>query len=366
MRIAIVALVLALAQTPSAKPERLLLKGGRLVPVSGAEIEDGMILIEDGVIRKIGAPFEVPADAKVIEIPKGSWILPGFIDAHSHLGSAFDVEESTESLTPEARAVEAFSSRHPDVAAALGSGVTTVGLAPGNGNLIGGRVGIVKLNGARYDRALVRVSAGFKASLGIEALRTDREPTSRTGAVSMLRERLGDPKSELRSQPMFVHASMPGEIESALDLQAAFKLNMVLVHAREAGDQIERIRASKVPVAFGPLTVSDRKETLATPGRLARAGIRVAFISDAPATPEEHLRVTAAFAVKYGMDRGAALRALTIIPAELLGASQACGSLDEGKAADIVVWSGDPLSLSSGVELVLVDGRVTWRRSEKP
>jgi imidazolonepropionase-like amidohydrolase len=349
-----------------AKPEILLLKGGRIVPISGPEIENGMILLADGKIQKIGAAVDVPSGAKVLELAKGTWVLPGFIDAHSHLGSAFDVEEPTESLTSEARAVEAFTSRHPDVRAALGSGVTTVALAPGNGNLVGGRIGIVKLNGQRYDRAVLRVIAATKASLGAEALRPDREPTSRTGAVSMLRERLRDPKSDLHESPLFVHASTPGEIESAIELQAAFHLKMTIVHARQAGDAVERLAASKLPVAFGPLTVSDRRETLEIPGRLAKAGVPLAFITDAPATPEEHLRVAAAFAVKYGMDRDAALRAMTTVPAEILGISKDCGSIAEGKAADLVVWSGDPLSLASDVDLVLVDGRITYRRGEKP
>lgn len=362
---ALLVVLLALQAAP-AKAEPVVLKGARIVPVSGSEIDAGMILLEDGRIRKIGASIDVPAGAKVIELPKTSWILPGFVDAHSHLGSAFDVEESTESLTPEARAVEAFTTRHPDVAAAMGSGVTTLGLAPGNGNLVGGRVGIVKLNGQRYDRALRLVAVGFKASLGIEALRTDREPTSRTGAVAMLRDRLSNPRDELHGLPLFVHASTPGEVESALDLQSAFKLkNLVVVHARHAGDAVDRLAESKTPVAFGPLTVSDRRATLETPARLAKAGVPVAFVSDAPATPEEHLRVTAAFAVKYGMDREAALRALTIVPARLLGLSKECGALAEGMAADVVVWSGDPLSLMNDVEMVIVDGRVTWRK-EKP
>jgi imidazolonepropionase-like amidohydrolase len=364
MKTLLAAFVLFLSQAEAPKAEILVLKGARIVPVDGAEIDAGMILIADGKIQKVGAAVDVPAGAKVLSLTRSSWVVPGFIDAHSHLGSAFDVEETTEALTPEARAVEAFTSRHPDVRAALGSGVTTVALSPGNGNLVGGRVGIVKLNGGRYDRALHQATAGFKVSLGAEALRPDREPTSRKGAVAILRDRLRDENADLRGQPLFVHVQAPGEIESAIDLQSAFRLKMTLVHARGAGESVERIKAAKLPVAFGPLTVSDRREILETPGRLARAGIPVAFISDAPATAEEHLRVTAAFAVKYGMERDAALRALTTVPAGLLGMD--AGAVVEGKAADLVVWSGDPLSLTSEVELVIVDGRVTWRKESKP
>src|SRR5215831_5792118 len=143
MKLLLPALVLVLASPQAPPPDLILLKGGRILTLSGAEIDGGMVLIEKGKIRGVGATLDMPAGAQVIEIARSSWVLPGFIDAHSHLGSAFDVEESTESWTPEARAVEAFTSRHADVRAALGSGVTTVALAPGNGNLMGGRVGVV-------------------------------------------------------------------------------------------------------------------------------------------------------------------------------------------------------------------------------
>lgn len=358
--------VAALLSILLAQSEAVVLKGGRIVPVSGPEIENGMVLVQSGKIRSFGAAVDVPAGAKVLEVGKSSWILPGFIDAHSHLGSFFDVEESTESATPEARAVDAFTSRHADVRAAMSSGVTLVALSPGNGNLIGGQVGVVRLNGGRYDRALLKISVALKASLGFEALRTDREPTSRSGAVALLRDRLNDPQAAFPALPVFLHATTPGEIESALDLQASSHRKIVLLHARPVGQELDRIAATKTAVAFEPLTVIDRKATLETPGRLARAGVAVAFVSDAPSTPEDHLRVSAAFALKYGMDRDAALRALTTVPAELLGLQNERGSIAEGKSADLVVWSGDPLSLSSEVELVLIDGRVTWRKAEKP
>lgn len=165
---------------------------------------------------------------------------------------------------------------------------------------------------------------------------------------------------------MFLHAITPGDIESALEFEAVFGRPLVLVHSRPEGAQIERIAERKLTVAFEPLTVSDKKSTLETPGRLAKAGVPVAFVSDAPSTPEAHLRVTAAFAYKYGMDRDAALRALTIVPAQILGLQADRGSIAEKKSADLVVWSGDPLSLMTEVELVMIDGRITWRKAGKP
>jgi imidazolonepropionase-like amidohydrolase len=358
-------LLAALAAVLLTQSETVVFKGGRIVSVAGPEIENGMVVVKDGKIAAFGVSVQVPAAAKVIELSPSSWILPGFIDAHSHLGSSFDVEESTEAMTPDARAVDAFTSRHPDVVAAMSSGVTLVAIAPGNGNLVGGQVGVVRLNGERYDRALLRPAVALKASIGAEVLRTDREPTSRTGAVALLRKRFGNGGAGLPALPIFLHASTPGEIESALELEAVFGREIVLVHARPEGALLERLAERKLPIAFEPLTVSDRKSTLETPGKLAAAGVRLAFVSDAPSTSEAQLRVSAAFAVKYGMDRDAALRALTIVPAEILGLQGERGSIATEKAADLVVWSGDPLSLRSRVELVMIDGHVTWRKAEK-
>jgi imidazolonepropionase-like amidohydrolase len=358
-------LLAALAAVLLSQSETIVLQGGRIIPVTGPEIENGKVVVRDGKISAFGASVVVPAGAKVIEVSPSSWILPGFIDAHSHLGSSFDVEESTEAMTPDARAVDAFTSRHPDVLAAMSSGVTLIGLSPGNGNLVGGKVGVVRLNGERFDRALLQREVALMVSIGAEVLRTDREPTSRTGALAMLRKRYLEPDAGVPALPIFLHAVAPGDVESALELEAVFRRPMVLVHCRPEGGQIGRIAERKLAVAFEPLTVSDKKATLEAPGRLAKAGIPVAFVSDAPSTPESHLRISAAFAHKYGMDRDAALRALTIVPAQMLGLQADRGSIIEKKAADLVVWSGDPLSLMTEVELVMIDGRVTWRKADK-
>lgn len=355
-------LVAALLQEAS---ETILLKGARVVTLAGSEIENGLVLIEAGKIRRIGAEVEAPAGAQRIELPKGSWLLPGFVDLHSHLGSAFDVEESTEAVTPQVKAVEAFTSQHRDVRAALGSGVTAVALSPGNGNLVGGRVGVVKLNGLRYDKALLLDSVAMKVSLGSDALRRDREPTSSAGALRSLRQLLRSPSPELGDLPLFVHADTSAEIQGVLDLAGSLKVPMVLLHAREAR-RVPARALRGLTIAHGPLGPGDPREILETPAALSRAGARLAFVSDAPATAEDHLRVTAAFAVKYGLDRHEALRALTVVPAEALGLSKRLGTIEEGKDADLVVWSGDPLSLTSAVEIVIVNGSVTYRRQEKP
>jgi imidazolonepropionase-like amidohydrolase len=353
------------------KAEIIALKGGRVLTMSAAgELEGATILIADGKIKAIGKNVDVPMEATLIELPKTAVVVPGFIDAHSHLASVFEIEEATESVTPHVKAIEAFASQHRDVRNAVSSGVTLVAVAPGNGNLVGGRVALVRMNGRRLDRMIVSDSAAVKLSLGDEALRRDREPTSRTGALRLLRDLLRDPGDVKRSlverrELALIHASGAGDIARALEVKESANLNAVLVHALDAKELASRIKDANVPVAFGPLTVADPRERLETPAALAKAGVKLAFVTDAPATAESQLRETAALAVKHGLDRQDALRALTIGAAEILGVGSRFGSLDAGKEADVVVYSGDPLSLASAIELVVVEGRIVHRKPKK-
>ncbi len=347
---------------PQAQGDVIAIKGGKFLTVANGDLEDAVILIQNGKISKIGKDVTIPAGAKVIELPKGSVVTPGFIDAHSYLASAFEVEESTESVTPDVKAIEAFSSDHPDVRAALSSGVTMVAIAPGSGNLVGGRMGVLRLNGRRYDQMIVKDAAATKLSFSNEALRSDREPTSRQGAMTLLRRLL---KTKPIDGIVFLHAAAADDIQRAIEIATSFKLRAVLVHADGAGEAIDAIKAARLPVAFGPIFASDKREKLEAPGKLAKAGISIAFVSDAPATSESQLRLAAAIAMKHGLDRDTALRALTMAPAEMLGLSDRVGSLEAGKDADLVIYSGDPLSLTSDVETVIVEGRISFQKPKK-
>ena len=363
------------ATAPAAKDapkgDMVLLRGGRIVPVVGAEIPEGAVLLTGGKIHSVAANIEAPEGATIVDLPKGSVVVPGFIDIHSHLAASFEVEETTESITPQVRALEAFSSTHPDARAAARSGVTLVALAPGNANLVGGRPGLVRLNGERLDRMVWKDAYGLKLALGRESLRRDAEPTSRSGAVQKLRDVLRDPASEVRKilvdrkEPALVHARLADDIVRLAEIKQSSGIRAILVHGDEALRALDAIKAADMGVAFGPLSVSDPAEILSTPGRLARAGIPLAFVTDAPAAGEEHLRVMAALAIRYGLGADDALRALTIVPARLLGIEDAFGSLEPGKQADVVVYSGDPRSLASDVELVVVEGRIVYRKPKK-
>ena len=350
-----IALLLALL---TAQDETTVLRGRVLFDPSRPP-EEAVLVLSGGRIVKAGPDVEAPPGARVLEVPKGAWIVPGFVDAHSHLGSAFEAEEPTEAVTPHVKAVEGFETRHRDVLSALGSGVTLAAIAPGDANVVGGRIGLVRLTGERYDRSLVADAVALKASLGVETLRRDRRPTSRTGAVALLRDYL---RANPQKGPVFVHVNTEGEIRSAVELRRETGASLVLVHARDAAKAVDVLRGAGIPVAYGPLTVHDADEVLETPALLAKAGIPVALVSDAPRMSADQLRLAALLAVKAGLSTADAMRALTEVPAAMLGAGGRAGRLAEGFDADIVVWSGDPLSPASAVELVLVKGASTYRK----
>lgn len=333
------------------------IKGGRIQTVSRGVIEDGVILIQSGLIVKVGKSIDLPLEAKVIDVGKNGVITPGFIDAHSHLGSVFEVDEFVEAMTPNVRAVDAFSSDHADVERALSSGVTMILLAPGNANLVSGRAGFLRLIGGRLDKMILRDSGPLKVSLTGEALFRDREPTSKSGALQVLRKSGLLKSSEL----VMFHARSADEIQRAIALKQEFGLRAYLVHGDEADRVLEEIKNADLPVAVGPLMADDTRDKLEMPGKLARAGVRIAFVSDAPASDEAHLRISAALAIRHGLDKVDALRALTLGAAEILGVQDVAGSVDEGKFADLVIWGGEPLSLSSTVQFVIVGGKVVYQ-----
>jgi imidazolonepropionase-like amidohydrolase len=350
--------IAALLAALLAQDETIVLRGRVLLDPARPPV-DAVVVVQGGRIVRAGPDVDVPPGARALEIPKGAWIVPGFIDAHSHVGSAFEAEEPTEAVTPHVKAVEGFETRHRDVLSALGSGVTLAAIAPGDANVVGGRIGLVRLTGERYDRSLVSDAVALKASLGVETLRRDRRPTSRTGAVALLRDFL---RAHPQKGPVFVHVNTEGEIRAAVDLRRETGASLVLVHARDAAKAVDVLRGAGIPVAYGPLTVHDEDELLRTPALLAKAGIPLALVSDAPRMSAEQLRLAALLAVKAGLPTADAMRALTEVPASILGVGARAGRLAEGFDADVVVWSGDPLSPASAVELVLVKGATTYRK----
>ena len=413
---------------PGSAAGSVAITGGRVVPIEGAPIEGGTVLMTDGKIAAVGGPdLIVPASAARVDAT-GKWVLPGLVDAHTHLGAreegegwaGHDTNELTGPVQAHVRVLDAINPADEGFRDALAGGVLAAGITPGSGNPIGGQTVAVRCWGLTVDDMVLRSPAGMKSALGENPKRVvgDRRvnPSSRLGTAAAIRSALVDATAYLakeedqknsdpsversgapvdpggrppqtppnnsggardlklealarvlrREIPWRQHCHRADDIATALRLAAEFGYDLVLDHCTEGYLLVEKIAAAGVPAVTGPLItarskVELRNRTLANPGVLAAAGIMVAISTDHPVVPVHLLILQAALAVKEGMDRDAALRAVTINPAKIMRVSDRIGSLVPGKDADLVIWSGDPFDVMSRAEVAYLGGREVYR-----
>ena len=379
------------------------ISGGRVVPIVGEEIPGGTVLIENGKIAAVGGNVPVPDGARVIDAA-GSWVLPGFIEAHGHLGvseeaegwAGQDTNEMTEPVTAHVRAIDAINPAEMGFRDAISGGVLAVNVNPGSGNPVGGQTVALKCWGRTVDQMALRQPSGMKSALGENPKRVYGEqkktPSTRLGTAAVIRGALVDAANYLRrieaeqakpeaerkpvdrdlklealgrvlrrEIPWRQHCHRADDIATAIRIADEFGYDLVIDHGTEAHLLADILAARDIPVIIGPLLTSRskvelRNRSLANPGKLARAGVTIAITTDHPVVPVNFLVHQAALAVKDGLDRETALRALTINPARIAGIDDRLGSIEPGKDADLVLWSGDPLDVLSRAERAFVDG----------
>ncbi|MCQ1999517.1 amidohydrolase [Arthrobacter zhaoxinii] len=377
-------------------PALLALTNARVVPVTGASFH-GTVLIEDGRVRELGPDVVVPGNAEVLDAG-GQWLLPGLVDAHTHLGvheegegwAGNDSNEMTDPVMAGVRALDAVNPFDTGFDDALAGGVTTANINPGSGNPIGGQAVALHTHGRYLEEMVLRAPSGLKSALGENPKRiySDKKqtPSTRLGTAMVIRQAfmeaqnyLGkadpntrDPHLEAlamvlrREIPWRQHAHRADDIGTALRLAEEFGYDLVLDHGTEAHLLADVLAERGVPVLIGPLfttrsKVELRGRSMANPGKLAAAGVEISIITDHPVVPINFLIFQAALAVKEGLDRDEALRAVTINPARVLGLADRLGSLEPGKDADLVLWSGDPLDVMQRVLKVWIGGREVYR-----
>jgi imidazolonepropionase-like amidohydrolase len=377
--------------------------GGRVVPVSGPPVDGGTVLVTDGRIAAIGADVPVPDGVLVVDAA-GKWVLPGFIEAHGHVGvheeaegwAGSDTNEMTDPVTAQVRAIDAINPADLGFRDAVGGGVLAVNVNPGSGNPIGGQTCALKCWGRTVDEMLLRAPAGLKSALGENPKRVygdqKKTPSTRLGVAAVIRgafveasnylakmeAEAAKPESERkpvdrdlklealgmvlrREIPWRQHCHRADDIATALRISAEFGYDLVIDHGTEAHLVADLLAARDIPVIIGPLFTSRskvelRNRSLANPGKLAAAGVTIAITTDHPVVPINFLVHQASLSVKYGLDPETALRALTINPARIIGVADRLGTLEPGKDGDVVVWSGDPLDVLSRVERAFLDG----------
>ncbi len=400
----------------------IAIKNGRVLTITRGILDPGTVLIEDGRIAAVGKRVRVPAGAEVYDAA-GQFVLPGLIDAHCHVGlfpdgigwEYADGNEMTDPITPHLRAIDAI---HPEDMAfpeLVSAGVTTVFTGPGSGNLIGGQATCLKtVPRPSIAQMIVKDPAGMKMALGENPRRVYGEqkktPATRMANAAILRSALVSaqnylqkweryeaeraafqtggsaepgkaptpPERDLKMEALVpvlrrqlkarIHAHRADDILTAIRIAEEFDLDLSIEHATE-GYKIADILAEKgIPVVVGPIFFSRQKYELRgmtprNPGLLARAGVKVAIQTD-ESSATRYLSINAALAVREGMPEEEALKAITINAAEIIGVAERVGSLETGKDADVVVFSGHPFDYRTVAERVWVDGRLVYRREE--
>lgn len=384
----------------------ILIKNGKLYTMSGEVIEKGSILIEHGKIVAIGKTVEAPKDAEVIDA-EGKLVFPGFIDAHCHLGmwedaigfEGADGNEMVDPVTPHLRAIDAIYPMDRTFEEAREGGVTTVCTGPGSANVIGGIFSTIKTYGHRIDDMVIQETAALKIAFGENPKRVysglKKSPSTRMATAAILREQLYKAKTykekleksienpdkkpdyDIKLEPLVkvlnkeiplkAHAHRTDDIFTALRIAKEFDVNITLDHCTEGHLIVEDLLKENKYIISGPQLTERTKyelknKTFKSPGIMANAGLKVAITTDHPVIPVQYLPICAGLAVKDGMDEIEALKAITIIPAEVLGIKDRVGSLEVGKDADIAIFDGHPFDVTSKSELVLVNGEVVYKR----
>jgi imidazolonepropionase-like amidohydrolase len=384
----------------------IAITGGRIVPMDGEPIESGTVLVVDGVITAVGADVAVPGGIETVDAT-GRWVLPGFVDAHAHVGideegvgwAGDDTNEMTDPNGARMRALDAINPADVGFDDALSGGVTTVVVKPGSGNPIGGQTVAIKTWGRVIDEMVVKSPASVKSALGENPKRVygDKKqlPSTRQGVAAVIRDALTkaqdyrarrdhaaqkgepfdrDPTSEVLVRvldgelPWCQHTHRADDIATAIRLADEFGYRLIVNHATEGFLLADLLAERGIPCIVGPLLTTRskaelRQRTLANPGRLASAGVQVALTTDHPVVAIHFLVHQATFAVKEGMTPRDALTSITTNPAQMMGIADRVGALRPGLDGDVVIWDGDPLDVMSRAVRVFVGGvdAYEWR-----
>jgi imidazolonepropionase-like amidohydrolase len=379
-------IALLLAQT-------IAITGGTVYPVSGPKLAKATVLVRDGRVVAVGSNVAVPAEATRIDAT-GKWVTPGLIDGAGQLGL---VEISAVPATREGsvqgdtiaaafNVAEGINPASTLIPVTRIEGITTA-LATPSGNLVSGQAVLIDLDGATVEQMLVKSPVGVVADLS-ESGKVDAGG-SRARLVARLRQvfrdaleyerrktdfnraqmqRLSASAEDLDAllpvlhgrDPLIAVANRRSDIETALRLAKEFKLKLIIAGGAEGWEIAPALAAAGVPVLVEPMdnipgydALGIRYENAAL---LVQAGVRVALL-ETDTHKSRNLRQQAGNAVSYGMTWDQALRAVTLAPAEIFGVADRYGSLEPGKVANVVVWSGDPFEFTTGVEHVLIRGK---------
>ena len=363
-----------------------------------------------GVVKESYVNFEGNRIVSLTEKPEGEVLCkaevatPAFIDPHSHIGMmrsgepSYEEEsnETFESLVTLADAIDSVYMDDKAFSESIEHGVLYSCVLPGSGNIIGGRAAVIRNFERTTDKAFVK-HAGIKMALGYNPRSQrrwkGRRPTSRMGVLAILREELLNTIKALRlvekgekdideltpqqdvlarilrgEEVLRCHVHKEDDIASLLRLKSEFNLKVTVEHACDVHsvDVFEELKARGIPLVYGPIDAFPYKtelkhESWRNVKYLVEAEPLFALMSDHPVTLQRNLYLQLRFLLRFGFDKAKAISTITINSAKILGASDFLGSIEPGKRASIVLWSGDPFDLESKVIMAIGEGRVIYQ-----
>jgi imidazolonepropionase-like amidohydrolase len=390
------------------KPAKVIaIRGAKIIPVVGAEIDGGTILIRDGKIDAVGKDVAIPSGAEIVDA-KGLCAYPGMIDSYSFLGlqeisgvSATVDNRETGRINPQVRAIEALRYDSMHIPIARSNGITAALVAP-TGGLISGQSTLIKLDGWTNRDMVIKSQATMQIEFpGLRGGRGGFGGMGRGGAVAADATRLIAELKELFKNaryyqkrkefaaksptvalpefqetfefilpvvrgelPVMISVHSDRDIKAAIQFVQDESLKAVFFGVEQGWKIAEDLKKSNIPVIISslydmPPVWDDGYDSLfRNPGVLNKAGVKIAF-SSVSASVAKDLPYHAAKAAAFGLDKKEALKAVTIYPAEIFGVDKIMGSLEKGKAANIVLADGDILETRTNIKKVYIDGRET-------
>ncbi|MGD9909050.1 MAG: amidohydrolase [Candidatus Izemoplasmatales bacterium] len=385
----------------------LLIKNANLISMADINYEITDILVEDSKIVKVGKLNQNDYPNATVIDALGKFTTPGLVDPHCHVGifedaigfEGADGNEMTNPVTPELRAIDAIKPQDTAFENALEAGITTVCTGPGSANVIGGVFCVLKTFGKTIDDMVLVKESSMKMALGENPKRVynskGQTPQTRMASAALIRDALRKAKDYLDKQekyqedmsngkevskpefnlkwdslsrvfkgfPVKIHAHQQDDIVTAIRIIEEFGLNATIEHATEGYLIPEYLVAHKQDVIIGPTLGSKSKYELRNKsfdaGRvLKEAGVRFAIMTDHPVIPLENTLTQVGLFVREGLDELSAFKAVTIEAAKLNHIDHLVGSIEVGKDADIVIWSGHPLHYLTKTEKVIINGEV--------
>lgn len=373
-------------------------------------IENGYIETNGGIITAVGCmdEFSGNLDSGDVIDASGLTVYPAFVDAHCHIGicenglgfEGDDVNEATDPSTPHLRAVDAINAADLCFSEAARAGIGTAVTGVGSANPVGGSFLAMKTYGSsRIDKLIIKDPVSIKFALGENPKRVyndrDETPVTRMATVAIIREQLMKARRYMEdlaeyertkgtddetSRPDFdikcealipllkreikahFHCHRQDDIFTAIRISKEFSLDYVLIHVTDGHLIADELKDERAQCVIGPL-LADRckpeliNQSIGNAAKLHKKGVMFAICTDHPETPIQYLPVTAGIAVRGGLSRDEAIRAITINPARICGIDDRVGSIEPGKDADFAAFRGEVFDITEKPEFVIINGK---------